>query len=417
MSNAVSGSMQSAAQQKMAADARGDLRRREAMARPGAAQTQFRAGTMNMLDEARGVVENAIGQGQDLNPMIYQMLGLQPQYEDHSADLQAAQGEMDKAQQQYDQAQKTISQIKAVPAGRRSPQQRKQLNMLRAQMKGMTQSLQTAKDQFGRLQTMPKQITGLTRMDPSQIPANSPFSAQNPLYQAQQTEAQRLNQYLAGGDVDPTLKHQYSVAEDQLRASLAQRFGPDYESSSVGQMALSNFNRQKNEAFATWNQQQVEKYNNLAFQGQANLNALLGQNISLMREPSNTAIGYGADLSNQAGQRLNEEQVQNQLLLGRAGLTMSPVQPAASIGAAAAGGAGNALRWAVSEPTPGAGSPAGNLYHWATGTGAYSGSGMEGGQIAAPGGTAADTVGTAAEGAGAAEGGMTATEGASAFGW
>src|ERR1051326_911990 len=249
----------------------------EGILKIGPRQRAFNVGTMNMLDEARSVVENAVGQGQEINPLVYQMLGLQPQYEDHSADLQSAQGELDTAQKQYDEAQKTLDNIRAIPGGKRSPAQRKQARQLKKTMPAMLKNIETAKEAFGHLQTQPKVITGLTKMDPSQIPADSPFSAANPLHHAQATEAERLNQNLAGGEVDPTLKHQYGVAEDQLRASLAQRFGPDYESSSVGQMALSNFNRQKNEAFATWNQQQVEKYNNLAFQGAANLQSLVGR--------------------------------------------------------------------------------------------------------------------------------------------
>jgi hypothetical protein len=394
MSNSVSGAQQgiagAVAQKRGIAASRRDLYRREAMAEPGARQQQFRQGTMNMLDEARGVVENAVGQGQELNPLIYQMLGLQPQYEDHSADLQSAQGELDTSQKQLDEANKTIANLRAIPAGRRSPAQRKQLRMLNKQRPNMLKSLQTAQDSFGRLQTMPKTITGLSRMDPSQIPANSPFSAANPLNQLQSSEAQRALQYTQAGSgapgatgqsaaIDPTLVHKWSVAEDQLRASLTQRFGPDYESSSVGQMALSNLNRQKNESFATWNQQLQEKYSNEAFTNAANLNALLGQNINLMREPSTAASGYGALLSNLGGARETEAQTQNQLNLGRALLTMGPVNPAPSVGLAAAGAGNNVLQWATSPTPDGGPSPAGQFMNWATGTQnpAYQ-SGMEG---------------------------------------
>jgi prefoldin subunit 5 len=299
-----------------------------------AKQQKFQQGTMGMLDEARSVIENAVGQGSELNPMIYQMLGLSPQYEDHTADLQGAQGAMDAAQKQYDEAQKTVDTIRGIPKGKRTPEQRKQFNQLKKQIPSLQKALGSANDALGKMQTMPKTITGLSRLDPSQIPANSPFSSQNPLNQAQAAEAGRLNDYLKGGEVDPTLKHQYDQAESALRTKLAQRFGPDYESSSVGQMALQNFTRQKNEAFATWNEQQVQKYNDLAFQGQANLQSLLGGQIGLMREPSHDQANMGGALANDAQQRLQQEQIVNQMRLGRAGVSTSTsnFSPAGAIG-------------------------------------------------------------------------------------
>lgn len=322
-----------------------DQARQDRITKLSPQQRAFDTGTMNMLDEARNVVENAVGQGQEINPLIYQMLGLDPQYTDHSGELQDAQGKVDAAQKQYDDASQTLDTLKAIPVGRRSDAQRKQL----AQLKGaqgigiLSKTLGDAKDAFGRLQTMPKQITGLTRLDPSKIPAESPFSAANPLHQAQATESQRLNDYLSGKqEVDPTLSHQYDAAEASLRATLTQRFGPDYEGTSVGQAALQTFTRQKNEAFATWNQQQVDKYNNLAFSGQANLQALLGNQIGLMREPSTTAMNEGVTLANTAGGRLTQQQTQQSYQLGRAGLQATPVMPS-PIAGMAAGGLGSLL--------------------------------------------------------------------------
>src|SRR6266850_7298061 len=104
-----------------------DLARQGRITALSPGQRQFDTGTMNLLNEARGVVENAIGQGQELNPEIYKMLGLNPKYEDHSADLESSRGEMEAAQKQMDEANKQIGTIKAIPAGKRSPEQKKQL--------------------------------------------------------------------------------------------------------------------------------------------------------------------------------------------------------------------------------------------------------------------------------------------------
>lgn len=347
----------------------------------GPAQTAFNAGTRNMLDDARQIIENAVGQGQQLNPLIYEMLGLQPQYEDHSADLAAAQKEYDASQSQFNNAQQTIAQIESIPKKSQTPAQRQQLRQLQAQLPKLESALGKTKAAFNQLQTMPKTITGFTKMDPSQIPADSPFSSQNPLNQAQATEAQRLNEYLKGGAVDPTLSRQYDQAEQNLRAKLAQRFGPDYESTSVGQMALQNFARQKNEAFATWNQQQVQNYNAMAFGGAGALQQLLGGQIGLMREPESTAIAGGNALSNLGGQRLAQQQTAQQWLLGQRGITTQAniagnilgglgslaTTPYNQHGDTLASTAASAAKTGVSDVASGIGSAASGIYNWATG--------------------------------------------------
>jgi hypothetical protein len=349
---------------------------------PTQRETMFKNATSDMLDEARGVVENSVGQGQMLDPQIYQMLGLEPQYQDNSAELQQSQGSLDSQQKQLDDAQQTVAQLQSVPKGRRSPAQRQQLRQLKKQIPNLQTAYSKAQTAHGNLMTSQKTITGLNRLDPSKIPADSPFSSANPLNQAQATESQRLNQYLAGSApgatgtgaaaVDPTLVHQYDAAESALRAKLQQRYGPDYENSSVGQMALQNFGRQKNEAYATWNQQQVEKYNSLAFSGQANLQSLLGQRIGLMREPQGNEQQSAAGLSNVATARGGQEALTNQMLLGRGGVTTNVSSPG-MIGAAGVGAAGNLANWATSTPSSGGPAPASQLANWMTGAGAGAG--------------------------------------------
>jgi len=290
---------------------------------PSAAQRGFMSGTRNMLEDARRVAENAIGQGAQLNPIIYQMLGLKPTMVDNSADLGAAREEYNAARDQFNSAQSQLDQLKALPKGKRSKQQKKQIRQLKKGLKQMQLSAENAEARYNELQTMPNQITGFEQMDPSEIDASSPFSSQNPLNQAQATQASRLNEYLAGGEVDPTLKQQWTSAEQALRAQLTQRFGPDYESTSVGQMALQNFSRDRNEAFATWNQQQVERYNNMAFGGAANLQQLLAGQIGLMREPGQAQMAGAANLSNLAPARLQQEQSNLQERAARQGMTIN----------------------------------------------------------------------------------------------
>lgn len=385
-----------------------DTKQRIHMPPPGARQQAFKSGTMGMLDDARQMVENAAGQGMELNPLIYQMLGLNPQMEDHSAELTAAQQEMDTSQKQYDEAKTQLDQLKGIPQGKRTDEQKKQFKTLKKGVDQMGKSLADTRNNFNRLQTMPKTITGFDHMDPNAIPKESPFSAQNPLNQAQATESQRLNQYLAGGEVDPTLKHQYDQAEQQLRAKLSQRFGADFESTSVGQMALQNFSRQKNEAFATYNQSQVEKYNALAFQGQANLQQLLSNQIGLMREPSHDQMNAGAQLSNVAQTRLSEQSLDEQARAARAGVSVNTItgNPIGAIG----GGLGNLANMAgkaydayqnrpasidtVQVPQYGSQAGSSALTNWATGAGAGAGADSLAAYNAGTAGTAASMLGT-----------------------
>lgn len=339
----------------------------------GPRQRAFHSGTMSMLEDARAMAENAAGQGMQLNPIIYQMLGLQPRTEDHSADLEAARQEMDAAQTQFDESQKAFDQLRGIPKGKRSKEQKKQFKQLKKYMKAGQKPIEDATARFNQLQTMPFTITGFDRMDPNDIPKESPFSAMNPLNKAQQTEAGRLNEYLAGGEVDPTLKQEYTAAEQALRAKLSERFGPDFENTSVGQMALQNFSRERNEAFATWNEQQVEKYNSLAFQGQANLQTLLANQIGLMREPSNTQMGTAGALSNLTGQRLNEEQQNLAERSARQGLAISATNYGSPAGAVGGALSSPAMQKLADAGWNGVKSGAGALYDWATGAGAGAG--------------------------------------------
>jgi len=333
MSNIASGItssvMQSGTQKALMGRMLSDEKRREQLATPSVRQSQFASGTLNLLDEARNLVENATQQGQELNPQIYAMLGLDPQYTDHSAELGKASDEFNAAQSQMDEAQKTLDSLQGIPKNKRSPAQRQQLRQLKKQIPSLTKSLEAARDAHGRLATMPKEITGFNRLDPSQIPSQSPFSQQNPLFQIAHTEAERAQQALEGGiAVDPLLVHQWTQGEASLRAQLAQRLGPDYENTSMGQMALQDFDRRKSESFANWNYQKQQEYAGAAFQQAGQQQALAGGLIGLMREPAQTEMGEGAALGQAAGPRLTAQQTWNQYLLGRSGLTMGNVPQA-----------------------------------------------------------------------------------------
>lgn len=342
----------------------------------GVRERRFTRGTEDLLTEARNLVENATQQGQELNPMIYRMLGMEPVVEDYSADLGAAQQELDAAQSQLTQAEAAMAQLKGIPKGKRTPAQRKQFRQLKKQIPGMQRALETAQHTHGRVSTMPKRITGFTRLAAEHIPSESPFSAENPLYQIQRTEAERAQQAMAGGiAVDPTLVHQYDQAESKLRAQLAARYGPDYENSSVGQLALQNFARQKNEAYATWNFNAAQQYANQAFSQAGAQQTLLSNLIGMYREPGNWETTQGGALSNLAQQRLAQQQAELNERMARAGMqTTTQTTAMGPLLGAAASGAGALLTTPYNKQGDTLASRgvqgAGALWDWATGGGA-----------------------------------------------
>jgi hypothetical protein len=274
----------------------------------GPQERAFNTGTLNLLDEARNVVENAVQQGQELNPEIYRMLGMDPQYEDHSKELADSQAQFDAASKQMEEAQTTMSQLKGIPRGKRTPQQQKQFQQLKKQIPAFQRSLETARNAHGRLATMPKTITGFNRLDAENIPSQSPFSAENPLYKIQRVEAENAQNMLTGGmPVDPTLLHSFDTAESKLRAQLASRYGPDYENSSVGQMALQNFARNKNESIATWRNNMAQQYATAAFSQAGSQQSLLQNLIGMYREPGTMSANLGTQLENIGIGRQGEE--------------------------------------------------------------------------------------------------------------
>ena len=140
-------------------------------------------------------------------------------------------------------------------------------------------------------------------------------------------------------------------------------------------MALQNFARQKNEAFATWNQQQVERYNQMAFGGAADLQKLLAGQIGLMREPASNQMSNATALSNLSGARSLQEQTNLQERSARQGLQVNTtsMNPAALIGSGA-GALGQLLTTPYNAQGDTAGgkiaSGVGSLYDWATGANA-----------------------------------------------
>jgi hypothetical protein len=302
----------------------------------GQRQTQFEQGTQTMLDESRQMVENAVGQGQDLNPMIYQYLGLTPTYEDHSADISSAQTEFDAAQKQLSEAQDTLAKLKAIPPGMRTPAMKHQISQLKTHMPALNSAIGKSQEALGHLQTMPKTITGVTRSDPSTIPADSPFSPKNPLNQTAQAEAQMASRMATAGSaeggagaaqaIDPTLVHQWTQAEAQLNQTMEQRYGPDWKNSTVGQAAMSAFNRQKAEQYAQWNLQQMTTMQQAATGGFGSLQSLAQNQIALWQNPSQTQIQRGNEISNLAGNRLTEQQTFNQRLGMNVGANINVAQ-------------------------------------------------------------------------------------------
>src|SRR5262249_3000475 len=105
-------------------------------------------------------------------------------------------------------------------------------------------------------QSLPQRVVGFNKLDRPADPTGSPGG----LYQmAFDLENESLVRALKGEEpVDGTLKTHWDQQEQELRNRLRNQLGPDYETSTAGAQALAVFDTQRNNAFASFNQDLVK---------------------------------------------------------------------------------------------------------------------------------------------------------------
>ena len=212
------------------------------------------------------ILRSQLGQVDLLSPMLWQMLGITPQYSAGTAGT--APNVLTPAQQAQAAAlQGQISSLQSELTQGTSPNTAGPLNadqqtQLQGQITALTQQLATL--QGGAAGTRP-QLTGFTRNPPSGLQAST-NTAQNML--AQLSLGQLMQQYgqqrqqgqitdLLGkrtlaalkGElpVNPALLHDLATQEQTLKETLRSNLGPGWATSSPGIEAMASFDRTRNE--------------------------------------------------------------------------------------------------------------------------------------------------------------------------
>lgn len=104
-----------------------------------------------------------------------------------------------------------------------------------------------------------------------------------------------------GESTDPRLLREMDEEEGLLRATLARRFGNDYENTTGGRAQLAAFNQRKKESLADFARRDVAEYNPMRLGQRQTLGAIAAQNMGLMTAPSDVSFNTSDNLQRLAG--------------------------------------------------------------------------------------------------------------------
>lgn len=302
-----------------------------AMQGPQQFEQIFNRGTRDILDEERHVMEDALGQASFMTPELYKVLGYEPVYDDRGVtpdSLKALSQKSDELNKALlagrEQRAASVGQLRdlrkqlreARKAGDHTTAQDlkgqiKDINQANRDFDAKAVSLRTeagvAQQALSDAQSQPMRIVGFNKLDRPIDPTGSPGG----LYQmAFDLENESLVRALKGEEpVDGTLKTHWDQQEQQLRARLRAQLGPDYETSTAGSQALAVFDTQRNNAFATFNQDLVQRMSAETDARATNLSNLRGALMQQMMFPANQQLGRAAALGEAANSRINIAQL------------------------------------------------------------------------------------------------------------
>jgi hypothetical protein len=267
---------------------------------PSNSEVLFNRGTRAILENERGILDDALAQGKLLEPEMYRALGLEPVY-DRPEDPEFANMSRELAgkQAQAEDITRQIADLRGkLPPGAHRTNLVKGLEKTRKNLNRDVASLTRdveSRGAVGRKVVGFKPIPGVA--DPTGS-ANGSFGGALDQFNAS------LSRALAGEDpIDPTLKTEFESRERELRERLRRQMGPDYETSTGGQTALANFDREKAEAFAQYNREQISESSRLAESRASALSSLTGARLQRLAFPSSLRIAQGQALEGAAHSR------------------------------------------------------------------------------------------------------------------
>ena len=346
--------------------------------------------TLNILRQERQLVDDALAQGAFLQPEMYRALGYEPVYDEREgADLQGAADRLDELEQVQRQRTALTQELKDLgPIRKRTvvtgegrfaksrekvgPKSRERIarrNELKKQLKQLPKgdelkkSLNKAQDELSSLQSLPRRVVGIRPLDGGADPTGSKGGAFREAFDLQN---ETLNRALKGEEpIDPTLRRAFDEKERALREQLRRQFGPDFESADAAREILSNFDRERAEAFAQYNREQIESYSSMTGERAGLLSDLTSARLGQLQEPvkaqftrAGALSGLGQDIRSTTAQReerrrtlfdVQTQQFQNRLInsiskaegLSKEGSAIGSIVNTL-IAAAAGGGAGGA---------------------------------------------------------------------------
>jgi len=328
-------------------------------------ESVFNKGTKDILDEERGVVEDAVAQGNLMSPEIYRLLGYEPVYDNpEGPDLGDLSNRLRDAKARVVDAQTKMRDLrhttKTANGGTLRPKDKKAMaQQLKKERRTANQEATALEKELGAAQTTGRRIVGLKKLEEG---PGDPTGSKDDLFRvAFNLENEALARALKGEEpLDATLKTAFDEKERTLRERLRRQLGPDYETTSSGVDALANFDRERGEAFKQYNMEATQLYAKLTSNRAVDLSNLTGQRIAQLLSPSQAATQRGLSLGQAAADRLQftrSQQVERQL-----GLDASKARYEAEMAQAQARGEmAGAIAQGVGAGASGIGSAAGGM--------------------------------------------------------
>lgn len=118
-----------------------------------------------------------------------------------------------------------------------------------------------------------------------------------------------------GESDDPRLNRELAEEEGLIRARLSRQFGPDYENTTAGQIALNNFRQRRTESLADFARRDVSEYNPMRLNQRTTLGQIAGQRLGLAQAATGERWRTSENLQNLSTsyQRFNEMLQQDRL--------------------------------------------------------------------------------------------------------
>lgn len=248
------------------------------------AETRLQQNNRQLLDEARRAGESGVGLQGQLEPELLRALGYDVEAVDNRAGISEAAARVQGAQDNLSAIQGRIQELRGTlfrmgegEAGGRKPL-RKERKALKKEQRVVRAEIERLTGELGRLQTNPFTITGVSR---------TPTEAETNQAEIEQRLSERGLAALAGELPDnPKLLRDLAEQEAVLRQRLARDLGTGYESTTVGDAALREFDQRRTEILES---DRYNTINQLIPLGSNVSNEILGRTVTRQNASSQIA--------------------------------------------------------------------------------------------------------------------------------